>query len=467
MTDTGADLAAYTRVYEDHNARLTAYARTLTGDPATAEDLVAEAHFRVWRRISAGHPVENVPAYLATTIRNLANTLHRTTAEIPLPTESPETHLGRPATTTAAPQDPSQQIAHIDFVTRLLKDLPDRWVQALWLSEVEDLPLETIGRRIGATTNATAALLNRAREGLRQAFLRGYPGAPAEEACAKHWQKLPSLVRGGLSARQTDALRTHSEQCDDCRARLAALQQVNLRLPALLGPGLLAAALGGGSVRLVAAGMVGAGAKAGTVGAGAKAGAVGTGAKAAGGGARVGGKTGVVSAGVVVSAAIAVAAAALTGSPAHPHPAPHTPAEAQAAQTAAPVAETPSPQPAAKPSRSQPVQYAPRHAAPPAATPASASQTTHSPAQPTAAPQSTPVVTQPSGTGTPNPAIQPSDPPPPPTPPPWPTPGIDVSVPVDPQAPADRHGAPHLRVAGPFLEVTRMTAIRRTRARPR
>ena len=181
MTDTGADLAAYTRVYEDHNARLTAYARTLTGDPATAEDLVAEAHFRVWRRISAGHPVENVPAYLATTIRNLANTLHRTTAEIPLPTESPEAHLGRPATTTAAPQDPSQQIAHIDFVTRLLKDLPDRWVQALWLSEVEDLPLETIGRRIGATTNATAALLNRAREGLRQAFLREIGRASCRE----------------------------------------------------------------------------------------------------------------------------------------------------------------------------------------------------------------------------------------------------------------------------------------------
>ena len=485
----GADLAAYTRVYEEHNARLTAYARTLTGNPSTAEDLVAEAHFRVWRRIAAGHPVENIPAYLATTIRNLANTLHRATTEIPLPTESAEAEFGRPHQ-GAGTDDLSQQVAHVDFITRLLKDLPERWVRALWLSEVEDLPLEAVGQRIGANSNATAVLLNRAREGLRQAFLRGYPGAPADEACAKHWQKMPSLVRGGLSARQTDSLRAHAEQCDDCRARLAALQQVNLRLPVLLGPALLLLGLGGGAGRWLVAGAVGAkagGAVGAKVGGAATAGgtkATGTagavGAKAGGagaiGGAKIGvkagsarhlrhvggklrhgvsngaGKAAAVSAGVVGTTAIAVAAVALTGGAAHPSTAPQAPVETQPAKTTAPVAKTTPSKPAPKPSTpapapvtvppQQPVapaQYTPRHAAPkPAAPPPTHAAAAAAPPQPVpaqsapvpAAAAQAPVTPQPTPAATQPPATQP-----PATPAPTSTPSAPAPISSTPPTP--------------------------------
>jgi DNA-directed RNA polymerase specialized sigma24 family protein len=47
-------IAAYTRVHEEEQPRLVAYARSLTGNPWVAEDLVAEAHFRVWRRLPRG-----------------------------------------------------------------------------------------------------------------------------------------------------------------------------------------------------------------------------------------------------------------------------------------------------------------------------------------------------------------------------------------------------------------------------
>ena len=55
MTERPAalDAAAYTRLYESEYPRLVGYARTLTGNPWMAGDLVAEAHFRVWRRLSA------------------------------------------------------------------------------------------------------------------------------------------------------------------------------------------------------------------------------------------------------------------------------------------------------------------------------------------------------------------------------------------------------------------------------
>lgn len=74
---SGPATAAYARVYEAEHPRLVAYARSLTGNAWVADDLVAEAHFRVWRRLAAGHAIENVPAYLMTTVRHLAVSVGR------------------------------------------------------------------------------------------------------------------------------------------------------------------------------------------------------------------------------------------------------------------------------------------------------------------------------------------------------------------------------------------------------
>jgi DNA-directed RNA polymerase specialized sigma24 family protein len=75
--------AAYARIYEEQQPRLVAYARSLTRNTWVAEDLVAEAHFRVWRRLSAGHEIDNVPAYLMTTVKHLATAAGSAARETP------------------------------------------------------------------------------------------------------------------------------------------------------------------------------------------------------------------------------------------------------------------------------------------------------------------------------------------------------------------------------------------------
>jgi RNA polymerase sigma factor (sigma-70 family) len=211
-------IEAYSRTYQEHHSRLVAYARTLTGDAWLAEDLTAEAHFRVWRRISAGHRVDHIPGYLAATIRNLAVDLGHAPKELP---QGDELERLRPAetATVSAPQEGAYAV----MLAGALKQLPHRWVRALWLSEVEDWSLEAVGDDLGTNRNATAVLLHRAREGLRQAFLRAQPGAPGEADCAEYWERMPAHVRGTSSARQDRALRAHADGCPDCRARLALL----------------------------------------------------------------------------------------------------------------------------------------------------------------------------------------------------------------------------------------------------
>ncbi|GAA3789758.1 hypothetical protein GCM10023083_26790 [Streptomyces phyllanthi] len=264
---TATATAEYTRIFEEQQPRLVAYARSLTRNSWTAEDLVAEAHFRVWRRLSAGHEIDNVPAYLMTTLRHLAAAAGSATRETPQDPQDPQspervqigTHDG----------DPAERVSSVDLLVRVLGQLPERWVQALWLAEAEGQPLEAVGQRIGAKQGATAVLLHRAREGMRQAFLRAHPGAPDDPACEAHWERMPAYVRGTATSRQSEQVLGHVDGCDDCRGRLVELMRANDRLPALVGPALLVFAVGGAGKFLLTftAGSAGAVTAAGAAGA--------------------------------------------------------------------------------------------------------------------------------------------------------------------------------------------------------
>ncbi|MFI6247121.1 sigma-70 family RNA polymerase sigma factor [Streptomyces sp. NPDC051016] len=231
---------AYARIYEEQQPRLVAYARSLTRNAWLAEDLVAEAHFRVWRRLAEGHEIDNVSAYLTTTVRHLAYAASGATREMPR-----DPHEDEPAEAGRHGDDPAEQVSSVDLLVRVLAQLPERWVKALWLAEAEGQPLAQIGPQLGTKEGATAVLLHRAREGMRQAFLRTQTGAPDDPACQVHWSRMPAYVRGAATERQSDRLLGHVDTCEDCRTRLAALMRANDRLPALAGPALLVFAVGG------------------------------------------------------------------------------------------------------------------------------------------------------------------------------------------------------------------------------
>jgi RNA polymerase sigma factor (sigma-70 family) len=349
MTGTGPTRVddEYAALYREHNARLVAYARSLTGSSAVAEDLAAEAHFRVWRRIHAGHVVENPSAYLTTTVRNLAAGLGRAQHEITRDVaELPED----PQRAETLAEDPERRASQVDLISRLLKELPERWAKALWYAEVEDLPMEAVGERIGASAGTTAVVLTRARERLRQAFLQSQHGRPANEECEQYWKQMPTIVRATASARRTKSVLDHCEGCEDCRTRMLALTEANTRLPLLLGPALLGIVLGGGAWFLPTVAGVGAatGAAVGAKTAGAAAARAGTRAGSGARHARLGAKARLMKHGVspakatvygATAAAVGIAAVAAAMALGASNPPSHT-NTAAAQPTAAAVATT-------------------------------------------------------------------------------------------------------------------------------
>ncbi|MFD5564664.1 RNA polymerase sigma factor [Kitasatospora griseola] len=227
-------LAAYPELCRSHHPGLLRYAGILTGgDHWRAEDLVAEAHLRVWRRLAAGQRIEDPRAYLATTVRR--------------PAAAPVRERAVPDVPGGESGDPAAGVAETDRMRRLLAQLPERWAHALWRAEVEGLPPGGIGARLGVRRGAAAVLVHRAREGLRPAYLRAYPGSPHHPSCAGHWATPAGHAGARAGRRAGQRVERHLPHCADCRRRPALLRRVDpgpaglaggvLALPAaLLGP---------------------------------------------------------------------------------------------------------------------------------------------------------------------------------------------------------------------------------------
>lgn len=122
-------------------------------------------------------------------------------------------------------------VSGVGLLVRLLERLPRPYVQALWLTEIEGRTAEEVARTLELSHEAGALLVHRAREGLRQAYLREQPGSPRDPECAGHWRQLPAYVRGAGSVRAEQGLRAHMQACSDCRERMRLLVRAGSRIP--------------------------------------------------------------------------------------------------------------------------------------------------------------------------------------------------------------------------------------------
>lgn len=163
MTDDAA--FDFSGLYRRHAPDLLRYALYLSGDRATAEDLVSETFVRVW---GARERVEltTVRAYLLAIVRNLyLQGLRRTRRE-----EALESAPG------AAPADPAPRAdaahaagAELDRVLAALNRLPEVDRTALLLRVDEELSYEEIAAILNIAPVAARVKVHRARARLAAA----------------------------------------------------------------------------------------------------------------------------------------------------------------------------------------------------------------------------------------------------------------------------------------------------------
>ncbi|MFE9845225.1 sigma-70 family RNA polymerase sigma factor [Streptomyces goshikiensis] len=328
-------------VFARHHSAVLAYARTCCRDVATAKDLASEAFARTYRAVAWGAGPEHAwRPYLLTCVRRVATDWMRRSARTQLSDD-----FEKWAADLCDGQDVEGAVLSAEegsLVLRAYRSLPERWQAVLWHAVVEHEPATETARRLGISAGGVGSLAARAREGLREAYLRAHLDQSASEEC-RHYGGLLAAALRRPATRVTRDLRHHLRACPDCARAERDLRHVNRSLGALLPAGILlwspgsffASAGGHGAAHLAAAGKLG-GIKAGGIKAG--------GIKA--GGAKLGGMK--LAAARFGSTKWTVAAAAVAGTvtafvllPAEDAPGPGVPP--------APLAASPNPDPVPTP----------------------------------------------------------------------------------------------------------------------
>ncbi|WP_052680463.1 sigma-70 family RNA polymerase sigma factor [Streptomyces sp. NRRL F-4428] len=261
-------------VFARHHAPVLAYARTCCRDLSTAQDLVAEAFARTYRAIAWGAGPEYAwRPYLLSCVRRLAAAWAR---------EASRTRLSDDFEEWAAQLSDGEDVEDAvcaaeegSLVLQAYRSLPERWQAVLWHSVVEHEPAAATAARLGISAGGVGSLAARAREGLREAYLRAHLDGSASDECKHYGGQIAARLRRPGTRLPRD-LGRHLQGCAGCARAERDLRDVNGRLGVLLLGGILLwnpasflSALGGGGTQLAAAGTL-----SGTQLAGAKAGAV-------------------------------------------------------------------------------------------------------------------------------------------------------------------------------------------------
>ena len=224
------DNDAYGELFSRHHEAAMRMARQLVLGP-DADDLVAEAFVRVMAIVQAGKgPDEFFRAYLLSSIRRLHIDRIRATQRV-RPTGD-EAELDRVVRFV----DPVEMTFEQKAAADAFASLPERWQLVLWHLDVEGQKPAQIAPLLGLSPNSVSALVYRAREGLRLAYLQGHLAPPRDDNCSWTTSHLGQYVRKALSRRDTATVDDHLETCSRCSALYLELAEVNANLPGLLAP---------------------------------------------------------------------------------------------------------------------------------------------------------------------------------------------------------------------------------------
>src|SRR5690349_17758097 len=253
---------SYEELYVEHAPAARGLALSMV-PPDVADDIVAEAFARVLAAIRAGGgPDHAFRPYLLAAVRNLANDWIAARRRVTVIGDMDDELGDRSAPLTSGfSRDAASEAearAEARLIVRAFSRLPERWRAVLWHLEVEGKTPADVAPMFGLSGNGVSALAMRAREGLRQAYLREHIGTNIPASCRAYAEDLGAGARGRLSPRRQAAMQDHLGQCPGCQDLFTELSELNHKLGTILAPITLAgtsAVLHGGRHALLRTGL--------------------------------------------------------------------------------------------------------------------------------------------------------------------------------------------------------------------
>lgn len=228
------DLHAFSQLWERHRPAALRFAYGFVPG-SDAEDLTSEAFASILQTLrNGGGPTDLFRPYLYVTIRNIA--IRWASRRECLPPVNYEVDFDL-VVDPARPDDPAVDAADRSIIANTFRQLPRRWQEVLWYTEVEGMKAREVAPILGMSSNAVSALSHRARAAFRKSWIEAHAADAISAAECKDAAR--ELER---SSEVSPRLALHLDHCAACRqlhdrsADLAGRLRVVL-VPLLLGGG--------------------------------------------------------------------------------------------------------------------------------------------------------------------------------------------------------------------------------------
>jgi RNA polymerase sigma factor (sigma-70 family) len=217
------DREAFADLYVRYSAVAHRFACRLLGSTQGADDIVSESFAKVLNRLLAGGgPTTAFRSYLLTTVRT---TLYKQLAAERMVDRQVE--LSEPS---AIQTDPVMDQLDAGFAVRAFQTLSQRWQSVLWHLEVEDKSTATVAALLGIHPNAVAALVFRARDALRVAYLQMHVNTDVKDGCRESAVNLAAWLCGRLHRAQRTRVEQHLDCCETCARAAVELSELVAQL---------------------------------------------------------------------------------------------------------------------------------------------------------------------------------------------------------------------------------------------
>ncbi|MFF4122007.1 sigma factor [Microbispora rosea] len=215
----GGDTAAFGTLYRRHSAAARSLARQVVQGEDAVEDLLAETFARVLEAMRrGGGPACAFRPYLLASVRRYA------AAGVADLADGDSLYV-----------DPELTGLERSPLARAYRSLPERWRALLWHVEIEGGRPADAGPLLGLSGRAAALLTRRARQGLRESYLRLHLENGPRAECRPILSMILRYVENGLPKQEAGAVDAHVAECIDCRSVFLQLVDLTQELRAVVG----------------------------------------------------------------------------------------------------------------------------------------------------------------------------------------------------------------------------------------
>lgn len=225
-TVRSGDVAAFAQLYERHVNIAYSIARRLARSPAEADDLVADAfHTLLVVLLRQAGPDSAFRTYLLTVLRHKSYELRRNDRKITFTDDITSTAESVLVDTTR--QGFPTRTAERALMRAAFARLPPRWRLALWYRDVEVRSPAEIAGLLGIPATAVSALIYRAHNGLRRAYLQEHATTAPAPRCEPTPGLLTAWALHDLHARDTRRVADRLAGCPPCQALTIELADID------------------------------------------------------------------------------------------------------------------------------------------------------------------------------------------------------------------------------------------------